>query len=145
MGFTCSVYTHTHTHIYGIHLIRDIKIQPYHPRYTRCQKLETDVTYFFIFTKQVNISVCLFWMRCITESNMLSVKKTSPNKRYRYIPLTNKNVNIFNAYKDDGYKKNSRHIIFIQWKQVHVKTIKRAYTRWVQVLNNFFYLGTFFG
>lgn len=44
-------------------------------------------------------------MHCITESNMLSVKKTSPNKRYRYIPLTNKNVNIFNAYKDDRYKK----------------------------------------
>lgn len=46
-------------------------------------------------------------MRCITESNMLSVKKTSPNKRYRYIPLTNKNVNIFNAYKDDRYKKTA--------------------------------------
>lgn len=44
-------------------------------------------------------------MHCITESNMLSVKKTSPNKRYQYIPLTNKNVNIFNAYKDDRYKK----------------------------------------
>lgn len=28
--------------------------------HTLCQKLETDVTYFFIFTKQVNISVCLF-------------------------------------------------------------------------------------
>lgn len=46
-------------------------------------------------------------MHCITESNMLSVKKTSPNKRYRYIPLTNKNVNIFNAYKDDRYKKTA--------------------------------------
>lgn len=46
-------------------------------------------------------------MHCITESNMLSVKKTSPNKRYRYIPLTNKDVNIFNAYKDDRYKKKT--------------------------------------
>lgn len=46
-------------------------------------------------------------MHCITESNMLSVKKTSPNKRYRYIPLTNKNVNIFNAYKDNRYKKTA--------------------------------------
>lgn len=46
-------------------------------------------------------------MRCITESNMLSVKKTSPNKRYRYIPLTNKNVNIFKHTKMIDLKKTA--------------------------------------
>lgn len=51
-------------------------------------------------------------MHCITESNMLSVKKTSPNKRYRYIPLTNKNVNIFKQTKMKDLKKISCHIIF---------------------------------
>lgn len=45
-------------------------------------------------------------MHCNTESNMLSVKKTSPNKRYRYIPLTNKNVNIFKQTKMKDLKKN---------------------------------------
>lgn len=59
MGFTWSVYTHTH--------LRDTFNTGYKNTtisskiHTLCQKLETDVTYFFIFTKQVNISVCLFW------------------------------------------------------------------------------------
>lgn len=44
---------------------------------------------------------------------MLFVKKILFNKRYWYILLINKDVNIFNVYKDDRYKKNSYYIIFI--------------------------------